>query len=102
LSDQLYLVLKPYREERYFQVKTEDTLSYYQLIKAAVPQGSVIGPLLCLIYTADAPTRDDTLIATFADDTVILSSDANPARTSERLQHNLSLLQNWLKNGKSR
>jgi hypothetical protein len=41
-------------------------------------------------------TKKDTLIATFADDTAILSSDADPARASERLQHPLSLLQNWL------
>jgi hypothetical protein len=43
-----------------------------------------------------------TLIATFNDDTAILSSDADPARASERLHHNLNLLQNWLKNGISR
>jgi hypothetical protein len=54
-------------------------------------------PLLYLIYTADAPTGDDTSIATFADDTAILSSDADPARASERLHHHLSILQNWQK-----
>jgi hypothetical protein len=61
-----------------------------------VPQESVIGPLLYLIYTADGPTKDDSLIATFTDDTAKLSSDADPARASERLYH-LSLLQKWLK-----
>jgi hypothetical protein len=50
-----------------------------------VPQGTVIGPLLYLIYTADAPTGDDALIATFADDTAILYSDADPTRATERL-----------------
>jgi hypothetical protein len=82
LSDQLYLVLKSYLEERYFQVKLDDTLCDYHLVKVGVPQGRVIGPLLYFIYAADAPTRNDTLIATFADDTAILSSDANPARAS--------------------
>jgi hypothetical protein len=62
-----------------------------------VSQGSVIGLLLYLIYTAGASTRNDTLIAIFADDTAILSSDADPARASERLHHHLNLLQNWLK-----
>jgi hypothetical protein len=88
---QLFLVLKLYLEEQYFQVKTDDTQSDYHLTKAGVPQGSVVWPLLYLIYVADATTRDDTLIATFADHTTILSSDADPARASERL-----------KNGKSR
>jgi hypothetical protein len=44
LPDQLYLILKSYLEEWYFQVKIDDTLSDYHLIKAGVPQGSVIGP----------------------------------------------------------
>jgi hypothetical protein len=79
------------------QVKIDNTPSDYHLIKAGVLQGSVIGPLLNLIYTADGPTRGDTLIATFADNTAILSSDADPVRASERLYHHLNLLQNWLK-----
>jgi hypothetical protein len=78
------------------RIKIDDTLSDYHLIKAGVPQGSVIGPLLYFIYTANGPTRDHTPITTFADDTAILSSDTDPGRGSERLQH-LSLLQNWLK-----
>jgi hypothetical protein len=44
---------------------------------------SVIGPLLYLIYTADASTRDDT---------ATLSADADPARASEEPQHHLNLL----------
>jgi hypothetical protein len=84
LPDQFYIVLKSYLEERYFQVEIEDTISDYNIIKAGVSQGSVIGPLLYLMYTADMPTSDITLIlAIFAEDTAILSSDADPVRASE-------------------
>jgi hypothetical protein len=69
VPDQLYLLLKSYLEERYFQVKIDHTLSDYHFLKAGVPQRSVDWPLVYLIYTADAPTRNDTIIATFADDT---------------------------------
>jgi hypothetical protein len=82
--------LKSYLEERYFQVKIEHNLSHYYFIKAGVPQGRVIGPLFYLIYTADAPTRNDNQIATFAEDSALLSSDADPAGASERLR-NLNL-----------
>jgi hypothetical protein len=40
--------------------------------------------------------------SSIADDIAILSTDADPARALERLQHHLGLLQNWPKNGKSR
>ena len=73
LPDHLYLLLKSFLSERYFQVKFDDELSDYHPIRAGVPQGSVLGPLLCLLYTADVPLTQDTLMATFADDTAILS-----------------------------
>lgn len=97
LPSQLYSVLKSYLCDRKFQVKYEDNLSEYHTIEAGVPQGSVLGPLLYLIYTADVPTREDTLMATFADDTAILAADSNPTRASEKIQSHLNEIQTWLK-----
>lgn len=100
LPDQLYLILKSYLSDRYFQVRLDDALSNYHLIKSGVPQGSVLGPFLYLIFTGDVPVTNDTLMATFADDTAILSSDTDPVRASEKLQNHLNLLQNWLEHWK--
>ena len=91
-----YLLLKSYLSERYFQVKIDNEFSDYHSIRAGVPQISVLGPLLYLLYTADVPTIEDTLMATFADDTPILSSDHDPVPVTEKLQHHLRLLQTWL------
>ena len=52
--------------------------------------------MLYLIFTANIPTTDNTLIATFADDTAILSSDTNPNWASDKLQLHLNVLQTWL------
>jgi retron-type reverse transcriptase len=68
LSDQLYLILKSYLSKRYFQVKIDYELSVYHRIRAGVPQGSILGPLLYLIFTADVPLTENTLMSTFADD----------------------------------
>jgi retron-type reverse transcriptase len=44
LSGQLYLIMKSYLSERYFQVNIDDELSAYHLIRAGVPQGSILSP----------------------------------------------------------
>jgi hypothetical protein len=91
----IYLLLKSYLSDRFFQVKINSDTSNILPIKSGVPQGSVLGPFLYLLYTADLPTTPNTVLATFADDTAILSADPNPLTASLHLQHHLNLLQDW-------
>jgi hypothetical protein len=69
-------------------------------ILPGVPQGSVLGPILYLIYTADIPTTGVTDMATFADDTAILASHLDPNTASHNLQTHLHSLQNWFRKWK--
>jgi hypothetical protein len=73
----VYLIIKSYLSGRYFQVKVDDELSAYHLIRAGVPQGSILDPFLYLIFTADVPPTENTLMATFTDDTAINSETLN-------------------------
>ena len=66
-------------------------------VLAGVPQGSVIGTLLYLIFTANLPTLANSTTATFADDTAILTVHENPAEATHRLQLHLNEIQSWLK-----
>jgi retron-type reverse transcriptase len=78
-------ILKSYLHNRHFlvQVETEHTELYP--INAGVPQGSVLGPLLFLLSTADLPTTSETITATFADDTVVVATDNDPATASQKI-----------------
>ena len=62
-------------------------------ILSGVPQGSVLGPILYMLFTADIPTSEHTLIATFADDTAIISAHANPIIASHRPQVKIRKIQ---------
>jgi hypothetical protein len=63
--------------------------------KAGVPQGSVLGPTLYILFTSDIPLSTTTTLGTFANDTVILSVNEDPRRAASDLQHHLNTLQNW-------
>jgi hypothetical protein len=66
-------------------------------IQSGVPQGSILGPILYSIYTADMPETEHTLTATYADDTAILASHQNPITASTNLQRHLNQFGTWLK-----
>jgi hypothetical protein len=91
-----FLLLQSYILRRHFLVKVGTDQSPLTSINAGVPQGSVLGPLLYLLYTADFPTSPGTLTATFADDTSIHTTDSDPVVASQILQTDLLAIQTWL------
>jgi hypothetical protein len=100
LPHEYYKILKSYLDERFFQVKLQEVTTNLRKIEAGVPQGSVLGPILYLIYTADLPTSEDTNTATFADDTATLALDDQPETATAKLQNHISNLEQWAKKWK--
>jgi hypothetical protein len=63
-----------YLTNRYQYVALGSSSSNLLRIKIGVPQGSILGPLLFLIYINDLPNISKLLSFLFADDTTLLSS----------------------------
>jgi hypothetical protein len=63
-------------------------------IHSGVPQGSILGPLLCVLYTSDLPTSRETTLGTFADDTAIFATHEDHTIASLNLQEHLHIIEN--------
>jgi hypothetical protein len=91
------LILKSYSHSRHFLVKVETEYTELSSVNDGVPQGSVLGPLLYMLYTADLTTSPGSTTATFTDDTEVVTMDSDPAVASQKLQTHLLAIQNWFK-----
>jgi len=97
LPHSMYSILKSYFTDRMFQVKYQEEYTSLYTIHSGVPQGSILGPILYTIITADLPVSEQTLTATYADDTAILASYIDPIAATQRLQLHLDQLEQRLK-----
>lgn len=66
-------------------------------VKAGVPQGSLTGPILFLLYTNDLPSHLDCKIISYADDTQMLvpSKISEVSKMTNSLEINISRLRAW-------
>ena len=93
--EQIHQLIKSYLSSRAFVIKINDTYSEVKDIKAGVPQGSVLGPIL-YTYTANIPTTTNSKVLTFADDTAILVRHTNPETAVKLLREHITKIEKWL------
>ena len=80
------------------RVKVNGSLSPYEVILTGVPQGSLLGPLLFLIFVNDLPLslkHTDSIL--YADDTVIYTKGKTAIEMAEKIKSDLVNLDTWCK-----
>ena len=81
--------------ERYQRVVLNGQSSCWLKIKAGVPQGSILGPLLFLIYINDISNNLESNVKLFADDTSLFSIVFDKNLSSQTLNNDLIKIQQW-------
>ena len=69
--------------------------SDFSSVESGVPQGSVLGPLLFLIYINDLERNIKSNVKFFADDTMLFSKVKNPELSANDLNHGFGVIHQW-------
>ena len=88
---------RSYLTSRKQRVKLNNVTSNYLDITCGVPQGSILGPLLFLLYINDMNRAvKHSTIHHFADDTNLLCKEKNPKILRIKMNQDLNLIFQWL------
>ena len=95
-SENTILWFKSYLSNRTFLVNVESTFSDPADLKCGVPQGSILGPLLFLLYINDLPQAvSDCDVRLYADDTCISFTHKNISEIEAKLNSDFNNLCDW-------
>ena len=95
IEGKFLILLRNYLTDRKQRVVINGKESNWGDIKSGVPQGSVLGPLLFLVYINDLEEGIISSVKFFADDTSIFSIVRDPSKSADDLNHDLSLISKW-------
>ena len=84
-----------YLSNRKFIISMENAYSDQASIACGIPQGSILGSLLFLIYMNDMPQAVDSEVLLYADDTCLVFQHRNRKSIEEHLNGDFSSLVDW-------
>ena len=95
ISGKLLNLFESYFRNRKQRVALNGFFSEFVHIESGVPQGSVLGPLLFLIYINDLQKNIKSNIIFFADDTMLFAVIKDPQLSASDLNHDLEVINQW-------
>ena len=95
VQSKLIDLLKDYLSNRKQRVIINGTSASWRPIKSGVPQGSVLGPLLFLVFINDLPEHLICNPKLFADDVSLNAIMYDEKYSTENIEHDLKLIHDW-------
>ena len=95
ISKNLLNLFRSFLDDRCQRVVINGQHSDWVPILPGVPQGSILGPRLSLIYINDLPDNLNSLVKLFADDPSLFSKLHDPTLSAKILDDDLSKISEW-------
>ena len=95
IKDKLLCLLIDFLKNRQQRVVLNGQSSSWTKVNAGVPQGSILGPLLFLIYINDLPNGLQSNPKLFADDTSLFSTVQDITTSTVSLNNDLTKISEW-------
>ena len=90
-------LLQSYLSNRHQITVVDGIKSDVAKVKAGIPQGSKLGPLLFILYNNDIKNELEAEVLIYADDTLLHAFGKNPTETSAILNRDLDKISLWAK-----
>ena len=95
IPGEFYDFLENYLSGRFQRVVLNGQTSSWRPVLAGVPQGSILGPLLFLVYINDFPDRLKSNAKLFADDISLFTIVKDKNESANILNGDLQLVSSW-------
>ena len=102
ITDRNYAWIKSYLSNRLQYIQTdENSRTEFCVVKYEVPQGSILGPLLFLLYVNDLKSASSLLDPiVFADDTNLFYTHSNIQKLFSTMNEELASIKQWFTSNK--